>query len=482
MKILETECLVIGGGPGGYTAAFYAADHNIKTTLIERYPRLGGVCLNVGCIPSKALLHLAALKEETKELETIGIGSKDFKINLAKTRTHKGNIVQKLTGGLNQLAKARKVNVINGVATFIDANNVLVKENNEETRIVFNQAIIAAGSRPIIPKSLALNTDRVMTSTGALDLKDIPEKLLVIGGGIIGMEMGYVYASFGSAVTMVEALPHIGTGIDRDVFTPLERKLKRLFKSIQPNTTVSKITQKGNKIIATFTPNEPKSAADNSSHSSQNTTAEFDRVLVSVGRRANSDLLDLEKAMVHTDDHGFIKVDNQLRTNVSNIYAIGDIVGNPMLAHKASREAHIAVEALMGKKTTFDNIVIPNVIYTDPEVAWAGMTEAEVKEQNIPYKTGVFPWAASGRALAIGKTAGTTKIIFHSETERLLGVAMCGTGAGELIAEAVLAIEMGAVVSDITETIHAHPTLSETFLEAAEAGHGLSTHYFSRKR
>ncbi len=402
MKVIESECVVIGAGPGGYTAAFYAADLGIKTTLIERYSALGGVCLNVGCIPSKALLHIAALKEEAAEYEKIGLGIKDFKVDIAKLRAHKESIINKLVGGVKQLAKARKVTVLTGQAAFMDANNLMVTaDDGTTTRVTFTKAIIAAGSRPVIPASLQNKSERVMTSTGALKLQEFPKRLLIVGGGIIGMEMGYMYASFGSEVTMVEALPELGTGIDRDVFRPLEMKLKKLFNVIQLNTFVSKLATKGKELIATFTP------AGEAAKNAKAMTATFDRVLVSVGRRPNSDLLAIEKSGIAVDDKGFIIVDKQLRTSVPNIYAIGDIVGNPMLAHKASKEAHIAVEAILGKKTQLEEqMVIPNVLYTDPEVAWAGLTETAAKTQGIAYKKATFPWAASGRALAISKTAG----------------------------------------------------------------------------
>lgn len=471
MKVVETQMVVIGAGPGGYTAAFYAADKGMKTALVERQGTLGGVCLNVGCIPSKALLHMAAIKEEAEKGSEYGLNISMGGIDLEKMRLQKEKIVQKLTGGLKVLSKARNVDVYNGHAKFLDANNLIITDaKGEETRLTFQKALIAAGSRPIKPSAFDFSSDRIFTSTGALELKDIPKSLLIVGGGIIGLELGSFYATFGSEVTVVEALDSLVSDVDRDVFRHLERKIKKMFKNIHLNTMVQSLKANKNEVVAVLKTEKGE------------VQEKFSRALVSIGRMPNSDALDLDKANISIDDKGFVKVDKQMRTSSENIFAIGDIVGNPMLAHKASREAHIAIDAAMGKKVAFENICIPNVIYTDPELAWVGLTEKIAKEKNISYKIGTFPWAASGRALAIGKTEGMTKLLFDPKTERILGAAIVGASAGELIAETTLAIEMGAVMEDISETIHAHPTLSETTMESAEDLHALATHFLSKNR
>lgn len=471
MKVVETQMVVIGAGPGGYTAAFYAADKGMKTALVERQGTLGGVCLNVGCIPSKALLHMAAIKEEAEKGSEYGLNISMDGIDLEKMRLQKEKIVQKLTGGLKVLSKARNVDVYNGHAKFLDANNLIITDaKGEETRLTFQKALIAAGSRPIKPSAFDFSSDRIFTSTGALELKDIPKSLLIVGGGIIGLELGSFYATFGSEVTVVEALDSLVSDVDRDVFRHLERKIKKMFKNIHLNTMVQSLKANKNEVVAVLKTEKGE------------VQEKFSRALVSIGRMPNSDALDLGKANISIDDKGFVKVDKQMRTSSENIFAIGDIVGNPMLAHKASREAHIAIDAAMGKKVAFENICIPNVIYTDPELAWVGLTEKIAKEKNISYKIGTFPWAASGRALAIGKTEGMTKLLFDPKTERILGAAIVGASAGELIAETTLAIEMGAVMEDISETIHAHPTLSETTMESAEDLHALATHFLSKNR
>ena len=471
MKVVETQMVVVGAGPGGYTAAFYAADKGMKTALIERQDTLGGVCLNVGCIPSKALLHMAALKEEAEKGAEFGLKLSMNGIDLDKMRQHKEKIVQKLTGGLKVLAKGRSVDVYNGHAKFLDANNLIITDaKGEETRLTFQKALIAAGSRPIKPSAFDFSSDRIFTSTGALTLKDIPKSLLIVGGGIIGLELGSFYATFGSEVTVVEALDNLVSDVDRDVFRHLERKIKKMFKNIHLKTMVQSLKANKNDVTAILKTEKGE------------LQEKFSRALVSIGRMPNSDALDLDKANIAIDEKGFIKVDRQMRTSTKNIFAIGDIVGNPMLAHKASREAHVAVDAAMDKKVAFENICIPNVIYTDPELAWVGLTEKIAKEKNIPYAVGTFPWAASGRALAIGKTEGVTKLLFDPKTERILGAAIVGASAGELIAETTLAIEMGAVMEDISETIHAHPTLSETTMESAEDLHALATHFLSKNR
>ena len=472
MKIKETELVVIGAGPGGYTTAFYAADQGFKVILVERYSLLGGVCLNVGCIPSKALLHLASVKEEAEKLEKHGINFGKAKVNLEKMRDFKDSVIKQMTGGLKQLAKMRKVTVIEGNAHFMDKNNLIVKSKETETRITFQNAIIASGSSPVIPAAFDLKHERIMTSTGALKLQDIPKKLLVVGGGVIGLEMGSFYAAFDSEVTIVEANDKLVSSADRDVFKVLEKKIKQSFKAIHLNSKVEKMEViKDKKVKVTFKNNKGETINE-----------EYDRVLLSIGRKPNSQSLSLENAGVKTNERGFIIANNQMKTNIDNIYAIGDVIGGAMLAHKASHEGHVAVDVIRGKKAIFDKMGIPSVIYTDPEVAWVGLTENEAKAKNIAYKVGIFPWKASGRATAMGKNDGITKIIFEPKSERVLGVGMAGYGAGELIAEGGLALEMGAVVEDITETIHAHPTISETFMEAAESLHGLATHIYSPKR
>ena len=466
----KTQLVVVGAGPGGYAAAFYAADLGFEVTLVERFANLGGVCLNVGCIPSKALLHLAALKEEIDVVKKHGLIFGEPQIDLKKMRDFKTSVIKKMTGGLDQLSKARKINVMTGMAEFKDANHLNIKTKDKEEELEFKYCVLATGSRPIVPPSFNIGSDRVIDSTGALELEDIPEKLLVVGGGVIGLELGSVYASFGSQVTVIEALPMIAGGADRDLIRPLENKLKNNFKDILVGTKVSSLSEKGKKIEVVYSSKEGEKKAT------------FDKVLLSIGRRPNSDKLAVQKAGLEVDNKGFILVDQQLRTNIPHIYAIGDLVGNPMLAHKASREAHVAIDVINGKKEIFDNKGIPSVIYTDPEVAWVGLTETEAKKDNRPYDLAKFPWAASGRATSMGRTEGLTKILFEPKTERVLGVGIVGVSAGELIAEGGLALEMGAVMQDLAGTIHAHPTLSESISEASEALHGMCTHLYSPKK
>ncbi len=469
MKVIEYDLAVIGAGPGGYAAAFRAADKGLNTILIEKYPKLGGVCLNVGCIPSKALLHLVALKEEIEMAKDHGLEYSGIKININKMRDFKNSVVDKMTGGLKQLSRARKLTVVQGIAEFIDTNNLLVKGESEQ-RIIFKNVIIAVGSKPIIPPNMDIKSNLVMDSTDALELKDVPPTLLVVGGGVIGLEMGTVYAGLGSEVTVVEALDKIAGGADADLTKILQKKLNKSFRSIKLNCRVEKMEIKSKKVLVSYTEN-------NKTHKES-----FDKVLVSIGRKPNSDSLRLDKVGVEIDERGFVKVDNQLRTNVPHIFAIGDAVGGAMLAHKASHEGLTAIEVILGKKAIFDKRGIPSVIYTDPEVAWVGLTETEAKAKGINYKVGSFPWGASGRAVSMGKKDGMSKILFDPKTERVLGVGMVGTNAGELIAEGCLALEMGAVMEDIALTVHAHPTISETFMEAAEDLHGMSVHIYSPKK
>lgn len=466
---MTTQLVVLGSGPGGYTAAFRAADLGLKVTLIERYSSLGGVCLNVGCIPSKALLHTAKVITEAEESELHGLSFGKPKIDLDKLRDWKANeVVGKLTGGLGQMAKGRGVTVVTGVGSFTGANQITVTDaEGKTTKIGFENAIIAAGSQatkfPGLDEATA-NDPRVMDSTGALELADIPKRLLVIGGGIIGLEMGTVYDALGSKVNVVEFMDGLITGCDKDLVRPLQKRMAGRFESIMLSTKVASMEAKDDGIHVAF---EGKNAPEG--------VEVYDRVLVSIGRRPNGNNIGAEHAGVAVDERGFIAVDKQQRTNVPHIFAIGDIVGQPMLAHKATHEAKVAAEVIAGHKTEFVANVIPSVAYTDPEVAWVGVTEIEAKEKGIEIEKASFPWAASGRALSVARTEGATKVIFDKETHRLIGAGIVGVNAGELLAEACLAIEMGADAHDLGLTIHAHPTLSETICFAAELKEGTIT-------
>jgi dihydrolipoamide dehydrogenase len=465
------EIVVIGGGPGGYPAAFDAADRGMKVTLVNDEAIPGGVCLHRGCIPSKALLHVAKLIHEASEADQWGLKYAKPKLELDQLRNFKSSVVSKLTGGVAELCKLRGVKLIQARATFLDSSTLQLKKPDGSTqKLAFKTAIVATGSSPVMPPIFAIGDPRVMDSTGALDLPEVPERLLVVGGGYIGLEMGSVYAALGSKVTVVEMTPGLLPGADRDLVRPLKARLDKTFAAIHLNTKVAKLTAAKDGITAQLEGEgvEPK----------QN----FDRVLVSVGRRPNSRDLGLEKTKVEVDQKGFIKVDAQRRTADPNIWAIGDVAGEPMLAHKATREAHVAIEALAGEPAAFDNLAIPAVVFTDPEVAWCGLTETEAKNANREVKVARFPWAASGRAQTLSRTEGVTKILFDPKTERVLGVGIVGVGAGELIAEGVLAVEMAAVARDVAETIHAHPTLSETLMEAAESAFGQATHIYRAKR
>ena len=463
---------VIGAGPGGYAAAFLAADLGMNVTLIDPEVNPGGVCLYRGCIPSKALLHIAKLIEESHHAKDWGIEFAAPKIDLARLRSFKENVVKKLTGGLGILSKQRKVHYVQGHAAFENSTTLRVKKSDgtEET-LTFDRIIIATGSRPAIVPTLKLETPRMMDSTGALNLEDIPGSLLVVGGGYIGLELGSVYAALGTRVTVVEMLPGLLPGADRDLVLPLHKRLEKMLESILLNTTVAAVKDEGNAIRATL------KAQDGTQQERV-----FDRVLVSVGRKPNSEIPGLEKTQVKVGPKGFIEVNKQLQTGDPSIYAIGDVVGEPMLAHKASHEGRTAIEAIARHKVAFEPNAIPAVVFTDPEVAWAGLTETQAQKENREIKVAKFPWAASGRAVTIDRTEGMTKLIFDPTTERVLGVGIVGAGAGEMIAEGVLAIEMAALAKDIALTIHPHPTLSETVMESAEVFFGTSTHIYRPKR
>ena len=466
----SAQTVVLGSGPGGYTAAFRAADLGQNVILIERYQSIGGVCLNVGCIPSKALLHTAQVINEAEEFEAIGVSFGKPKIDINKLREHKNSVIGKLTGGLKGLAKQRKVEIVHGYGKFTSPNTIEVEaEDGSKTVVGFENCIIAAGSRVTKLPFIPWDDPRVMDSTDALEIEEVPERLLVVGGGIIGLEMATVYDALGSKVTVVELSPGLIPGADRDVVRPLERRIKKKYENIYLDTKVTAIEPTKEGLVCSF---EGKKAPE------QDT---FDRVLVAIGRSPNGKLIDAEKAGVAVNDWGFIEVDKQMHTNVPHIYAIGDIVGQPMLAHKATHEGKVAAENISGHKSFFDAKTIPSVAYTDPEVAWMGKTEEQCKAEGIAYEKGVFPWAASGRSLSLGRDEGMTKVIFD-ENHRIIGAAMTGPNAGELIAEAVLALEMGADIEDIALTIHPHPTLSETFNFAAEVAEGTCTDIYAPKK
>ena len=463
---------VVGAGPGGYAAAFLAADLGMTVTLIDPEVNPGGVCLYRGCIPSKALLHVAKLLEESEQAKAWGIDFAAPKIDLARLRSWKESVVKKLTGGLGVLSKQRKVNYVQGRAAFEDSTTLRVtKFDGSEERLAFDRIVIATGSRPAIIPSLKLDTPRMMDSTGALNLEDIPGTLLVVGGGYIGLELGSVYAALGTRVTVVEMLPGLLPGADRDLVAPLHKRLEKMFAGILLNTTVASVKDEGNGIHATL-----KGQDGNAQEKL------YDRVLVSVGRKPNSEISGLEKTRVQVGPRGFVQINKQLQTDDPSIYAVGDVVGEPMLAHKAMHEGRTAVEAIAGHKVAFEPNAIPAVVFTDPEVAWCGLTETQAQNENREIKVAKFPWAASGRAITIDRPEGVTKLIFDPQTERLLGVGIVGAGAGEMIAEGVLAIEMAALARDVAMTIHPHPTLSETIMESAEVFFGTSTDIYRPKR
>jgi dihydrolipoamide dehydrogenase len=470
MDPIKTEIVVVGAGPGGYAAAFYAADLGKKVILIERDKRLGGVCLNRGCIPSKALLHATHQITSAKEGEHRGITFAPPTVDLNKLRAWKEGVLVKLAGGIAQLAKMRNVQVIYGRAYFEGSQSLRIESEQGQQFVNYETAILAVGSVPAMPKAFDLGNPRVMTSTEALEIEDIPENLLVIGGGYIGMEMGTVYAALGSKVTVVEALDGILAGADPDLARPVVMAAKKAFKEIRLKTKVGKMATVGKQIKVEM------------EFDGKKVEELYDRVLVSVGRAANSVDLGLENTKVALDEKGFVKVNAHQQTSDPHIYAIGDIAGGILLAHKAHKEARIAVESINGENSVMDNVVIPAVVFTDPELAWCGLTEAEAKAKGIAYEVSKFPWAASGRALSFDRTDGVTKMIIDPESERVLGVGICGAGAGELIAEATLALEMGATAEDIALTVHPHPTLSETLMQCAEAFYGHATDMVSKKR
>ena len=467
-----TQVVVIGGGPGGYAAAFMAADLGLQTTLVDLEPNPGGVCLYRGCIPSKALLHVARVINESREAAHWGVEFAEPRIDVGRLREWKTSVVGKLTGGLGQLAKQRKVTYIQGRASFIDSNTIKIEKVKGGTeRLRYEQAILATGSRPATVPGLSLDSPRVMDSTGALEVEDVPKRLLVIGGGYIGLELGTVYAALGSAVSVVEMTAGLLPGADRDLVNILAKRVNAMCKAVMLNTKVTSIAEAGGGIRV-------KLEGDGLDQTEQ----VFDKVLISVGRKPNTAGLGLENTKVEVDARGFVKVDAQRRTNDPAIFAIGDITGDPMLAHKASHEGRAAAEVIAGHKSAFEPAAIPAVVFTDPEIAWAGLTETEAKEQGRNVKVARFPWAASGRALTLDRTDGVTKLIIDPDSERLLGVGICGPGAGELIAEGVLAIEMAARASDVGLTIHPHPTLSETVMNAADVFFGNATDVYRPKR
>lgn len=468
---IQCDTLVLGAGPGGYTAAFRAADLGQKVVLVERYATLGGVCLNVGCIPSKALLHAAKVITEADEMSHFGVKLGKPEIDLNALRGWKDGVIKKLTGGLSGLAKARKVQVVQGKGTFTSSNTLSVETTDGSKTIAFKHAIIAAGSSVTRIPGFPYDDPRLVDSTGALELRQIPKRMLVIGGGIIGLEMACVYDALGAKVSVVEFADGLIPAADRDIVKPLHKRIEKRYEAIMLKTKVTKLEARANGLLATF--------------EGENAPAEpqlYDMVLLAVGRRPNGKDIAADKAGVIVNERGFIPVDRQQRTNMPNIFAIGDICGDPMLAHKATNEAKVAAEVIAGHKVEFDAMTIPSVAYTDPEIAWMGVTEAEAKAKGIPFEKANFPWAASGRALAMGRDDGMTKLLWDPTTKRIIGAGIVGVNAGELLAETVLAMEMGADLEDLALTVHAHPTLSETPMFAAEMGLGSITDLYIPKK
>jgi dihydrolipoamide dehydrogenase len=473
-EIQKLRIAVIGAGPGGYAAAFLAADLGMSVTLIDPEVNPGGVCLYRGCIPSKALLHVAKLIEESQQSKNWGVEFSAPKIDLARLRGWKEGVIKKLTGGLGVLSRQRHVEYLQGRAAFQNSTTLRIsKTDGSESVLSFDRIILATGSRPAVIPTFKLDSPRLMDSTSALNLEDIPDSLLVIGGGYIGLELGSVYAALGTKVTVVEMLPGLLPGADRDLVLPLHKRLEKLFETILLNTTVSSLKLDGDGIRATF---------EGASVKEDQREKVFDRVLVSVGRKPNSEIPGLETTQVHVNSRGFIEVNKQLQTADPSIYAIGDAVGEPMLAHKAMHEGRTAAEAIAGHKVAFEPAAIPAVVFTDPEVAWAGLTETQAEKDGRETKVAKFPWAASGRAATLDRTEGMTKLLIDPKTERVLGVGIVGVGAGDMIAEGVLAIEMAALAHDVAMTIHPHPTLSETVMNAAEVFFGTSTDIYRPKR
>ncbi|MCI0454809.1 MAG: dihydrolipoyl dehydrogenase [Candidatus Dadabacteria bacterium] len=468
-KMTSTNLAVIGGGPGGYAAAFLAADIGLQVTLIDSELNPGGVCLYRGCIPSKALLHIAKVITEADHAANWGIEFSEPTIDLDKLREWKDGVVRKLTGGLGQLSKQRKVSYIKGRASLINPQVLKIRNQKGEEFLRFNHAILATGSRPATIPGFSLESPNILDSTSALDLPDIPRSMLVIGGGYIGLELGTVYAALGTRVSVVEMTSGLMPGVDRDLVTILSKRLEKVFDSIILDTEVVGMKEEKRGIAVKFEGKQVKEGV-------------FDKVLVSVGRKPNSNNMGLENTKIEIDSHGFIKVDAQRRTMEQGIFAIGDVAGDPLLAHKATHEGLVAVEVISGRNVAFEPKAIPAVIFTDPEIAWCGLTESQAKKENRPVKVSRFPWMASGRAATLDRTDGVTKLIIDPDTERILGVGIVGTGAGELISEGVLALEMGATASDLKLCIHPHPTLSETVMESAELFFGQSTHLYRSKK
>jgi dihydrolipoamide dehydrogenase len=470
VNTIKTDLVVLGAGPGGYAAAFYAADKGRKVVLVEQDPRLGGVCLNRGCIPSKALLHAAHLLSEARESGIRGIHFEAPRLDLNTMRAWKNSILDKLSGGVAGTAQRRGVTVVSGRGYFEDSGTLRVETSDGQQFLSYDRAIIAVGSRAALPAAFDLGNPRIMTSTEALEIQEIPENFLIVGGGYIGLELGTVYATLGSSVVIVEALPQMLAGADQDLVRPVLRRAEKVMKQLRTGVKVGKMATAGKQIKVSM--------------EIEGTQVDelYDRVLVAVGRKPNTEDLGLENTKVQLDEKGFIKVNERQETGDPKLLAIGDVAGGVLLAHKASKEARIAVDGLTGEMSSSDDIIIPAVVYTDPEIAWCGLTEAEAKERGVKAEVARFPWTASGRAMTYDRPDGLTKLLVEPETERILGVGIVGTGAGELIAEGVLAIEMGATARDVAEAVHPHPTLSETMAEAAEAFYGYATHIYSGKK
>ena len=470
MKPQQSDVVVVGAGPGGYAAAFYAADKGKKVVLVEQDRRLGGVCLNTGCIPSKTLLHASKLIAEAAESGSRGIHYEKPRIDLSQMRAWKDSILEKLSQGIAALAQRRGVEVIYGRGYFEDSSTLRVETSDGQKFIRFEKAVIAAGSKAAMPAAFDLGNPRVMTSTEALEIEEVPENLLIVGGGYIGMELGTVYATLGSSVVVAEAAGAVLGGADADLVRPVLRRVQKSFKEIRTGVKVQKMSTTGRQIKVEMEMGGTKAAEL------------YDRVLVSVGRQPNSADLGLANTRVTLDEKGYIKVNERQETADPNFFAIGDIAGGVLLAHKATKEARIAVEVMMGESSSFEHIIIPAVVFTDPEIAWCGLTEAEGREKGVTVEVSKFPWSASGRALSFDRVDGLTKLIIDPESERVLGVGIVGAGAGELISEGVLAIEMGATARDLAESVHPHPTLSETIAECAEAFYGTAVHTYSRRK